>query len=214
VSDSEQLHGAHHQVNAHKARFFDAQAEADWAAPDYTAQERSKIAEVFHALPSLVGQTVLEPGCGTGRLTRILAERVGPQGRVLAMDISPQMFQKAQTKVGGLSNVHLRCASMESCALPWGEVDLVFCHQVFPHFDNQEQAIEIIARSLRPGGRLVILHLISSREINDLHRKAGTAVAQDMLPDAKEMGRILGRAGLTVEEILDADDRYLLMARK
>ena len=214
MSTSEQLQNTDHQGNIEKARFFDAQAQADWAAPGYTPQERAKIAEVFHALPSLVGQTVLEPGCGTGRLTRILAERVGAQGRVLAMDISPKMVQKAQTKVGGLSNVHLRCASMESCALPWGEVDLVFCHQVFPHFDDQEHAAEIIARCLRPGGRLVILHLISRREINDLHRKAGTAVAQDMLPEAEEIRRILDRVGLTIEQLNDADDRYVLVAGK
>ncbi len=214
MSRSEQLHDTNQQGNAEKARFFDAQAEAAWAAPDYTSQERAKIAEVFHSLPSLVGQTVLEPGCGTGRLTRVLAERVGPQGRVLAMDISPKMVQKAQKKVGGLSHVHLRCASMESCALPWGEVDLVFCHQVFPHFDHQERAAEIIARCLRPGGRLVILHLISSREINDLHRKAGTAVAQDMLPEAEKMRRILNRVGLTIEQLNDADDRYVLVAGK
>ena len=211
---SELLRVTNQQVNAEKATFFDAQAQADWAAPDYTHQERAKIAEVFHSLPSLVGQTVLEPGCGTGRLTWILAERVGPLGRVLAMDISPQMVQKAQAKVGGLSNVHLRCASMESCALPWGEVDLVFCHQVFPHFDDQEHAAEIISRCLRPGGRLVILHLISSREINDLHRKAGTAVAQDMLPEAEEIRRILDRVGLTIEQLNDADDRYVLVAGK
>ena len=197
MSYSQQFQNTHQQVNTEKSRFFDAQAQADWAAPDYTPQERAKIAEVFHALPSLVGLTVLEPGCGTGRLTRVLSERVGPRGRVLAMDISPQMVQKAQTKVGGLSNVHLRCASMESCVLPWGEVDLVFCHQVFPHFDHQEYAAKIIPRCLRPGGRLVILHLISSREINDLHRKAGTAVAQDMLPGPEEMRRILDRVGLT-----------------
>jgi 3-polyprenyl-4-hydroxybenzoate decarboxylase len=61
-------------------------------------------------------------------------------------------------------------------------------HQVFPHFDDQEHAAEIIARCLRAGGRLVILHLISRREINDLHRKAGTAVAQDMLPEAVSTG--------------------------
>jgi ubiquinone/menaquinone biosynthesis C-methylase UbiE len=214
VSTSEQLQVKNQQVNTEKARFFDAQAQADWAAPDYTPKERAKIAEVFHSLPSLVGQTVLEPGCGTGRLTRILADRVGPQGRVLAMDISPQMVQMARAKVGGLSNVHLRCASMESCALPCGEVDLVFCHQVFPHFDDQERAAEIISRCLRPCGRLVILHLISSREINDLHRKAGTAVAQDMLPEAEKIRRILDRVGLTIEQLNDADDRYVLVAGK
>lgn len=214
MSTSKQLQVTNQQVNTEKARFFDAQAQADWAAPDYTPKERAKIAEVFHSLPSLVGQTVLEPGCGTGRLTRILADRVGPQGRVLAMDISPQMVQMARAKVGGLSNVHLRCASMESCALPWGDVDLVFCHQVFPHFDDQEHAAEIISRCLRPGGRLVILHLISSRKINDLHRKAGTAVAQDMLPEAEEIRRILDRVGLTIEQLNDADDRYVLVAGK
>ena len=201
-------------VNTAKASFFDAQVEADWAAYEYTAQERAKIAQVFHSLPSLVGQTVLEPGCGTGRLTRILAERVGPDGRVLAMDISPKMVQAARDKVGHMPRVHMQCSALESCPLPWGEVDLVFCHQVFPHFDNKERAAEIIARCLCPGGRLVILHLISSREINDLHRKAGTAVAGDMMPDQEEMRRIMGRAGLTVEEILDADDRYVLGARK
>jgi demethylmenaquinone methyltransferase/2-methoxy-6-polyprenyl-1,4-benzoquinol methylase len=214
VSTSEQLQVTNQQVNTEKARFFDAQAQAEWAAPDYTPQERAKIAEVFHSLSSLVGQTVLEPGCGTGRLTQILADRVGPQGRVLAMDISPQMVQMARAKVGGLSNVHLRCASMESCALPWGEVDLVFCHQVFPHFDDQEHAAEIISLCLRPGGRLVILHLISSRKINDLHRKASTAVAQDMLPEQEQMHRIMNQVGLTVEELLDADDRYVLVAGK
>jgi cyclopropane fatty-acyl-phospholipid synthase-like methyltransferase len=87
-------------------------------------------------------------------------------------------------------------------------------HQVFPHFDDQEHAAEIIARCLRAGGRLVILHLISRREINDLHRKAGTAVAQDMLPEPEQMHRIMNQVGLTVEDILDADDRYVLVAGK
>jgi SAM-dependent methyltransferase len=93
-------------------------------------------------------------------------------------------------------------------------VDLVFCHQVFPHFDDQEHAAEIISLCLRPGGRLVILHLISSRKINDLHRKASTAVAQDMLPEQEQMHRIMNQVGLTVEELLDADDRYVLVAGK
>ncbi|MFP4034549.1 MAG: class I SAM-dependent methyltransferase [Desulfovermiculus sp.] len=214
MSTSEQLQVKNQQVNTEKARFFDAQAQAKWAAPDYTPQERAKIAEVFHSLPSFVGQTVLEPGCGTGRLTKILAERVGSNGRVLAMDISPKMVQAARDKVGHMPQVHLQCSALESCALPWKAVDLVFCHQVFPHFDNQERAAEIIARCLRPGGKLVILHLISSREINDLHRKAGTAVAQDMMPEPEQMRRIMGQAGLTVEQINDADDRYVLTARR
>ncbi|MBA2882098.1 2-polyprenyl-3-methyl-5-hydroxy-6-metoxy-1,4-benzoquinol methylase [Desulfosalsimonas propionicica] len=207
-------HGREYKLNTAKAEFFDAHAESPWAALEYSPEEKARIRQAIQSLPSLHGQTVLEPGCGTGRLTRILAEQVGPQGRILAMDISSKMVQKAHRKVGKLPNVHLRCAAMEACILPGEEVDLVFCHQVFPHFDDPQQAAKIMAGCLRPGGRLMILHLIGSNEINDLHRKAGTAVARDMMPDQQELQQMLNRAGLDIEKINDAHDHFVLIAGK
>ena len=206
--------GREYKLNTAKAEFFDAHADSPWAALEYSPEEQARIRQAIQSLPCLHGQTVLEPGCGTGRLTRILAEQVGPQGRVLAMDISSKMVQKAHRKVGKLPNVHLRCAAMEACVLPGEGVDLVFCHQVFPHFDDQQRAAEIMAGCLRPGGRLMILHLMGSSAINDLHRKAATAVARDMMPNQQELRHMLNRAGLDIEKINDAHDRFVLLARK
>jgi len=200
--------------NRAKAEFFDRQAENDWAAPDYTQEERARIGQVLSRLHPLQGRVVLEPGCGTGRLTAILAQEVGPQGQVLAMDISPRMVEAARERTAGLTNVQLACAPLEDVPLLRGCVDVAFCHQVFPHFDDKEAALEVMATCLRPGGTLVIFHLINIDQINDLHRKAGTAVAEDLMPPSGAMQHLIGRFGFRLAELDDGPERYLLMATK
>ncbi len=202
------------ECNAAKAAFFDAQADAHWAVSSYTESDRIKIQEVFEGLPSLCNCTVLEPGCGAGRLTEILAEKVGPEGMVLAMDISQKMIQKARSRLGRRESVRLFCASLESCSFPVSMVDLVFCHQVFPHFDCKETALRIMSHCLKPNGFLVIFHLMGIGQINDHHRKAGTAVAQDIMPSTRAMKEMLKKFRFRVPKIEDRSDRYLIVAQK
>jgi len=204
----------HYEYNEAKAAFFDAQADASWVISNYTESERSRLEQVFEVLPALLNCTVLEPGCGAGRLTEILAEKVGPEGLVLAMDISENMIQKARTRLGCRENVRILCASLESCAFPGPMVDLVFCHQVFPHFDCKETALRIMSACLKPGGFFVIFHLMGIEQINDLHRKAGTPVARDIMPSNRAMEQMLTRFGLRIEKIEDQNDRYLILAQK
>jgi len=201
-------------ITPHKAAFFDAETESDWAAAEYTKEEIQKIEAALKYLPSLEGQTVLEPGCGTGRLTCMLAARVGSKGRVLAMDISSKMVVSARKRLAGCRNVELACAPLEWICLPGGSVDTVFCHQVFPHFDDKSAAVALMARLLRPGGRFVILHLIGIEQINDIHRNAGTAVADDIMPATTALKRMLAEAHLNIEHLNDKPDGYLLAARK
>ncbi len=200
--------------NADKAAFFDAQADAPWAASGYSQDEKKTIGRTLGLLPPLKGCRVLEPGCGVGRLTEILAEKVGSQGFVVAMDISAKMIQGARARLEGWANVRILCASLESMVLPEASLDLIFCHQVFPHFDCKETALDIMSRALKPGGSFVILHLMGIRQINDLHRKAGTAVAGDLMPSNAEMGKLPGKFGLDVKKFEDGDDHYLIVAQK
>mgnify|MGYP006273454423 FL=1 len=200
--------------NRAKAEFFDRQADNEWAAPDYTPEERARIDQVLSRLQPLQGRVVLEPGCGTGRLTAILAQEVGPKGQVLAMDISPRMVDAARERSAGLSNVQLACAPLEDVPLHRGCVDVAFCHQVFPHFDDKAAALEVMANCLRPGGTLVIFHLINIDQINALHRKAGTAVAEDLMPPRGTMQHLIGRFGFRLEELDDGPERYLLLATR
>jgi len=195
-----------------KAFYFDSQVEAPWAAQDYGPEERAKLGRLFAQIKSLEGLAVLEPGCGTGRLTEILSDHVGPNGRVIALDISSKMVEAARLRVDDRQNVEVRLSEVETFPLEDGSFDLILCHQVFPHFEDKEKTLNILARSLKPNGRFIIFHFISFAQINDLHRKVHTAVQNDMIPEAREMERLFKKAGLKIEFIKDDDQGYFLSA--
>jgi SAM-dependent methyltransferase len=200
-------------MNHLKAHFFDGYAEAPWAAAGYTPAELEKIAWLFSEMGAGPGQGVLEPGCGTGRLTQLLAERVGGRGRVLACDISAAMIKLARRRCRCLPWVELHQAALEELTLAPASFDAVVCFNVFPHLDRKPEALALIAATLKPGGHLAIFHLEPSSVINDLHRKAGTVIERDLLPDQATLTAMLQAAGLTPLSFRD-DDRFLAMAGK
>lgn len=197
-----------------KTEFFDSQTEAPWAADEYGPEEAEKLNRLFSITGSLDGMAVLEPGCGTGRLTEILSERVGPSGRVLALDISAKMVEVAGRRVEGLGNVAVHQAELEVFPFLEGAFDLVLCHQVFPHLEEKEKALKILAGALKPKGMIVVFHFISFAQINNVHRKAGTAVEKDMMPGEDEMKRLFAAAGLKIDFIKNNSEGYFLCAKK
>lgn len=197
---------------AEKAAFFDAQAEARWSAADYGPEEAPKLERLFAHTGALEGCTVLEPGCGTGRLTTLLAEQVGPGGRVLALDVSPGMVEAARKRLEGVPNAEVSLCALEALPMDPGSVDVALCHQVFPHIASPSAALRRMAEVMRPQGKLVIHHFINSATINDHHRKAGTAVERDTMPEPEAMAAMLEAAGFGIDVLLDDDLGYLLTA--
>ncbi len=101
------------------------------------------------------GQVVLDLGCGTGMSLPLLREGVGPSGRVVAVDQSPDMLALARlrTQRAGWGNVVLQCEAVESALLP-RLADAALLH--FTHDILQSpQAMEQLLRHLRPGARIV-----------------------------------------------------------
>jgi len=197
-----------------KAAYFDANVDAPWAAAEYSPEEMTKLERLFDHTGPLQGLKVLEPGCGTGRLTKILSDRVGSSGFVVALDISPQMVKAAKRRVGARSNVQIHLSPVESFPIKNEEYDLILCHQVFPHFENKEKALKILSSGLKTKGKFIVTHFINFREINDLHRKSGTAVEKDLMPEENEMKFLFYKAGLKVETLFDDSLGYLLIANK
>ncbi|MCF8033216.1 MAG: methyltransferase domain-containing protein [Desulfarculaceae bacterium] len=200
-------------MNQDKAGFFDAQVEADWAASEYGQAERPKLARLLSSGELAPGQHVLEPGCGTGRLSSELAAAVGPGGRLVALDISRAMVEACRRRVAGMSWVRVEQAALEEFPAPPDSFHRIICHQVFPHFDDQPAALERLAGLLVPGGVLLVVHFMPSAVINDTHRKAGTVVEKDLLPPPGEMRAMMAAAGLLVETLVDDQLGYLLKAR-
>jgi ubiquinone/menaquinone biosynthesis C-methylase UbiE len=112
-------------------------------------------AALLASLRLKLGDRVLEIAAGSGGLTIHLARAVGPEGRVLATDVGPNMVKLAarNARAAGLSNVVTRVMDGETPDIAWASMDAVACRQGAMFFADPESAIGRIFRILRPGGR-------------------------------------------------------------
>ena len=186
----------------------------NWEDEEYGPDEMDKLDRLFAETGPLDGLAILEPGCGTGRLTEILARKVGANGHIVALDISPKMVKTARRRVASRQNVEVHLAEVEAFPLQESGFDLVLCHQVFPHFEDKEKALKILVSALKPGGKFIIFHFMNLSQINDLHRKAGTAVENDMMLGAEEMEHLLEVPGLKMEFLKDDAQGYFVSAKR
>ena len=160
------------------------------------------------------GQNILDVGTGTGVLIPYLTREIGPAGSVTAVDYSENMIKICKTKHSHLKNVNLELKNIEEDAFPTESFDAVICFGVFPHLENKEKALRNINRTLKPGGKLVIAHALSSEELKAHHTNASSAVVHDMLPKEAEMIQLLEQTGFTQISIKDEPGCYLCIAHK
>ena len=100
------------------------------------------------------GETVLELGPGPGAFTVDAAQRVGPTGRLIAVDIQPEMIAQVQARVRetGLTNVETHVASAYELPIDDGTVDRVFLVTVLPEIPDPVRALREVSRVLKPDG--------------------------------------------------------------
>ncbi len=194
-----------------KRDFFDASAP-DWAHGTFDGEALEVARWIVREAGIEPGMSVLEPGCGAGRMTRLLAEAVGPSGRVIACDISERMLEAARRNVDE-AHVAFLHKSAEELELPEDSLDIVLCFDVFPHFDQPGALLDLFRAALRPGGRLIVAHCPGRHSVNEIHRQAGGAVGADRLPGPKEMRSLFRMHGFHIQRLLDREDRYFLLAR-
>jgi len=97
-------------------------------------------------------ETVLDAGCGSGRVTLMLAERL-PEGRVIAVDQAPSMVEHAREALAGVSASVFQ-ADLTELRLA-EQVDAVFSNAVFHWIPDHDRLFARLYAALRPGGRLV-----------------------------------------------------------
>ncbi|MDX6720626.1 MAG: trans-aconitate 2-methyltransferase [Solirubrobacteraceae bacterium] len=126
-----------------------------WDADSYHRVSGPQVAmseAVLDRLQLRGDETVLDAGCGSGRVTRLLLERL-PRGRVIAVDASPEMVARTRAELG--PDVDVREADLAGLRLGAGEqVDAVFSNAVFHWVDDHERLFASLAAALRPGGRI------------------------------------------------------------
>jgi len=106
--------------------------------------------------PLQAGETVLDIGCGAGMDLMLAARRIGPNGKAIGIDMTPEMRDRARSaaEILGLGQVEVVEGDATSLPLPDASVDVVISNGVLNLVPEKEEAFADIVRILRPGGRL------------------------------------------------------------
>jgi ubiquinone/menaquinone biosynthesis C-methylase UbiE len=123
---------------------------------------------------------VLDVGCGPGRVTIPLAEKVGPEGQVVAIDLQSKMIRRAQEKArqAHLSNITFHQVKMGESEFEATGFDRTVLVCVLGEIPNREAALREIFQALEPGGILSVTEVIADPHFQSQNtiRKLGTAV--------------------------------------
>jgi arsenite methyltransferase len=113
------------------------------------------------------GERVVDVGCGAGIDSLIAAKKVGPDGRVIGVDITPSMLKKARFAAheAGLNNVEFRVGYAESLPIDECWADVVISNGVLNLMPDKDTALQEMSRVLKPGGRLQIGDILVQKTV-------------------------------------------------
>ncbi|MGD0915317.1 MAG: arsenite methyltransferase [Thermodesulfobacteriota bacterium] len=194
----------------------------------YTAEELKAVPEGANlglgcgnpvALASLKeGETVLDLGSGGGFDCFLAASRVGNTGRVIGVDMTPEMLQKARdnARKSNYSNVEFRLGEIESLPVADNSVDAVISNCVINLSPDKKRVFSEAFRALKPGGRLMISDIVLLKELPDFVKNSieayigclsGAMLKDEYMGAVKEAGfqdvRIVDETSFPMEFITD-----------
>ncbi|HEX4836745.1 MAG TPA: methyltransferase domain-containing protein [bacterium] len=124
-------------------------------------------ASLFHE-----GEVIVDLGSGPGRDALLAARAVGATGRVIGVDMTPEMLESATAAAGrsGITNVEFRLGDIEALPLAGGCADVVISNCVLSLVPDKRKAFAEALRILRPGGRLIVNDILTEEALPEAAR--------------------------------------------
>ena len=187
--------------------FFNQIAQ-DWERGHQQKQDKEKLAQLCQYFSLKRGETVLDVGCGSGRLVPFLSQAVGQQGLVVAFDFAEEMLRISKKK-HHQKNLFFLQADAQNVPFKAVSFEAVICLALFPHIPDKLSALQEFHRILKSGGSLYVAHLMSRQELNSLHPQLKGPVNEDFLPNQSAMEGLFSLAGFKKVRIKDEPSFYL-----
>jgi len=137
--------------------------------PDDVIASFAGVAHPFHFGLPKPGETVLDVGSGAGVDAIIAAQAVGPEGRVIGVDMTDEMLDAARRSSDrmGLDNLEFRKGLVERLPVDAESIDLVISNGVLNLMVDKHGAYKQIARALKPGGRFQIADICVDKPVSE-----------------------------------------------
>jgi ubiquinone/menaquinone biosynthesis C-methylase UbiE len=131
---------------------------AEWLTRDNREQEE-RCSRMLSALGLKPGMSVCDMGCGNGFYTLKMAEILGDEGHVYAVDVQPEMLVMLNKRAdaAGISNISPILGTFVDPRLPKGELDLILLVDVYHEFSNPEEMLAEMREALKPDGTIVLV---------------------------------------------------------
>jgi len=160
------------------------------------------------ALASLKeGETVLDLGSGAGFDCFLAAGRVGPKGKVIGVDMTPEMIERAadNARKEGFANVEFRLGDIEHLPVADGSVDVIISNCVINLAPDKGRVFREAFRVLKPGGRLMVSDIVLARPLPDALKNSvaayvGCVAGASLKEDYLEAMRQAGFENVTVQD--------------